>query len=174
MRSLIALALLSGSVPAAAEVVSASPNGFEIRQTVPLVVKPEAAFATFGKVAAWWNKDHTYSGNSANLSLALTPGGCFCERLPESGGGVEHMRVAYVEPGKRIVLTGSLGPLLAEATTGVMQVAIESTPLGSSLVMNYRAAGFFNGGAAKLALLVDRVLGGRVKRLGPSAAEAAR
>ena len=48
---------------------------------------------------------------AANLSLDAAPGGCFCERLP-NGGGVEHMRVTYVEPGKRIVLTGSLGPLL--------------------------------------------------------------
>ena len=164
MKVLIALALVSASAPAAAEVVSASPNGFEIRQTVPLVVKPEVAFGNFGKVGAWWNKDHTYSGNSANLSLALTPGGCFCERLPESGGGVEHMRVSFIDPGKRVVLTGALGPLLFEATAGVMDVQVKSTGGGSELTLNYRAAGFANGGADKLAPLVDKVLAEQLKR----------
>ena len=57
------------------------------------------------------------SGNSANLSLALTPGGCFCERFPK-GGGIEHMRVTYVDPGKRVVLTGALGPLALRSDDG--------------------------------------------------------
>src|ERR1700752_2914247 len=113
MRSFIALALLAVSSPAAADVVSASSNGFEIRHTVPLVVKPEIAFRAFGNLPAWWDPQHTYSGKAANLSLALTPGGCFCERFPD-GGGIEHMRVIYVDPGKRILMTGSLGPLLYE------------------------------------------------------------
>ena len=34
----------------------------------------------FARVGEWWGKDHTYSGDSANLSLSLTPGGCWCER----------------------------------------------------------------------------------------------
>ena len=95
--SIIGLAALF-SAPATADVVNASPNGFEIRHTVNLVVTPDIAFRAFGNVAAWWNPEHTYSGSSSNLSLALTPGGCFCERFPK-GGGVEHMRVAFVDPG---------------------------------------------------------------------------
>lgn len=81
------------------------------------------------------------------------------------------MRVAYVEPNKRLVLTGSLGPLLAEAATGVMQIVIEPTAGGSSLVMNYRAAGFFKGGAARLAPAVDEVLSEQMNRLSAYAAE---
>ena len=164
MRVVLALVLMAASTPAAADVVNASPNGFEIRETVPLVAPPEVAFAAFARVGAWWNKDHTYSGNSANLSLALTPGGCFCERIPESGGGIEHLRVAYVEPGKRVVLTGSLGPLLFEAVAGTMDVQVKSTGSGSELTLSYRAAGFARGGADKLAPLVDKVLTEQLKR----------
>ena len=65
--------------------------------------------------AQWWSKDHTYSGDAARMSLQLRPGGCFCETL-DGGGGIEHMRVTFVQPGERVVLTGSLGPLLYEAT----------------------------------------------------------
>lgn len=140
-----------------------SANGFEVRQTVNLVVKPEAAFAAFQNVGAWWDGEHTYSGSAANLRLSLAPGGCFCEQFPK-GGGIEHMRVAYVEPGKRVVLTGSLGPLLYEATSGVMDVQVKSIAGGSQLVMSYRAAGFFKGGADKFAPLVDQVLATQMKR----------
>src|SRR4029079_296737 len=163
MKYLAAVALLLAS-PAAAEVVGASSNGLEVRQTVNLVVPPSVAFSAFANISAWWDPAHTYSGKSANLSLNLEPGGCFCERFPD-GGGIEHMRVTYVEPGKRVVLTGALGPLLYEATAGVMDVQVKSTAGGSQLTLDYRAAGFANGGADKLAPVVDQVLAGQMKRL---------
>ncbi|GLR47778.1 SRPBCC family protein [Sphingomonas astaxanthinifaciens] len=174
MRQLaIGLAVMAAASPALAEVKSAGSNGFEVEQRAEVAVPPAILYRAFADLPGWWSDAHTYSGKAANLSLDLRPGGCWCERLPR-GGGVEHMRVAYVEPGKRVVLTGSLGPLLAEATTGVMQVAIDATPTGSVLVINYRAAGFFKGGAAKLAPAVDEVLGEQVKRIGPYAAGLAR
>jgi hypothetical protein len=163
MKWLLALVLIVAPAPARAEVVSANAHGFEIRHAVAIVVPQPAAFDAFTQISQWWNKEHTYSGDSANLSLSLTPGGCFCERLP-SGGGIEHMRVAFVEPGERLVLTGPLGPLLYEATAGVMDVKVERIAGGSRLVMNYRAAGFANGGADKLAPLVDQVLGDQMAR----------
>jgi len=164
MKNIAALALLLIASPAAAEVVSASPNGFEVRESVSLVVPADVAFGSFTNVVAWWDPEHTYSGDSRNLTLALAPGGCFCERFPK-GGGIEHMHVAYLEPGKRIVLTGALGPLLYEATTGVMNVEVRSAAGGSQLILDYRAAGFFNGGAEKLASDVDGVLAEQLKRL---------
>ncbi|HEU4705176.1 MAG TPA: ATPase [Sphingomicrobium sp.] len=157
------LAAMSAPEPAQAEVVSAGAHGFEVRHVVQAVIAQPAAFEAFGQVAQWWSKDHTYSGDSANLSLSLAAGGCFCERLP-TGGGVEHMRVAHVVPGERLVLTGSLGPLLYEATAGVMDVKVERIAGGSRLTMTYRAAGFANGGADKLAPLVDQVLGEQMAR----------
>jgi hypothetical protein len=163
MKYLAAIALLAAS-PAAAEIVSASPNGFEVRETVNLVVPPQMAWSSFGDIAAWWDPEHTYSGKSQNLSLSLSPGGCFCERFPK-GGGIEHLRVTYVDPGKRIILTGALGPLLYEATSGVMDVQIKSTAAGSQLTLDYRASGFANGGAEKLAPTVDQVLAAQMKRL---------
>jgi hypothetical protein len=163
MRTSIIGFLAFCSTPAAADVVNASSNGFEIRHTVNLVVKPEVAFQAFGNVAAWWNPEHTYSGSSANLSLTLTPGGCLCERFPK-GGGIEHLHVTFVDPGKHLVLTGALGPLLYEATTGVLDVQVKSTGGGSQLIFDYRAAGVYKGGADKLAPIVDQVLADQVKR----------
>ena len=163
MRYAAALILILAATPAAADVTSASDNGFEISHTVNLVVKPGTAFAAFANVAAWWNPDHTYSGNSKNLTLALSPGGCFCERFPK-GGGIEHLRVTYLDPGKQNILTGSLGPLLYQATSGVMDVQVKSQAAGSQLTLTYRAAGFYKGGAAGTAAAVDRVLADQLKR----------
>ena len=165
MRAAWALgALLFIAGPAAAEVVASGPNGFHVRHSVSLVVPTEAAFASFTRLGSWWTDEHTYSGSASNMSLSATAGGCFCERLPETGGGVEHMRVSFVDPGKRLVLTGSLGPLLYEATSGVMDVQVERIAGGAKLTMDYKAAGFATGGADKMAPLVDSVLAEQMRR----------
>ena len=163
MKFLIAVAMLGLASPAASEVVKAGEHGFELSYSEVVTASPAEATEAFGKVGMWWNPDHTYSGNSDNLSMALQPGGCFCEKLP-GGGGIEHMRVAYVDPGKRIVLTGSLGPLLYEATSAVLDVQIKPAGKGSTVTATYKVAGFANGGAAKLAPLVDKVMGEQISR----------
>lgn len=163
MRSLLLLPTLLLAAPASAEVVSAGPNGFEVQEAVNLVVPPANAYAAFGQIGLWWNKEHTYSGDAARMSLQLRPGGCFCEPL-EGGGGIEHMRVTYLKPGEQIVLTGSLGPLLYQATAGVMDVKFERIAGGTRVTMNYRAAGFAKSDADKLAPLVDQVLADQMKR----------
>ena len=159
---LVAASLIAA--PAAAEVRNAAPHGFTLEQKVNLVVSPEVAWRSLGQIGSWWSGDHTYSGSASNLSLEMRSGGCFCERL-DGGGGVEHLRVAYVEPGKRLVLTGALGPLLYEGVSGVMDLKVDRIAGGSTVSMSYKAGGFANGGADKLAPLVDKVLADQMKRL---------
>ncbi|MEO6256171.1 MAG: SRPBCC domain-containing protein [Sphingomicrobium sp.] len=163
MKWAIALALLAVPAAAQAELVGSAANGLEVRHVVQIVMPPERTFDAFTHISQWWNKEHTYSGDSANLSLSTTPGGCFCERFP-NGGGIEHLHVAYVEPGERLVLTGSLGPLLYLATSGVMDIRVERIAGGSRLTLDYRVAGFAGGGADKLAPQVDQMLGDQLAR----------
>jgi uncharacterized protein YndB with AHSA1/START domain len=170
MRFIGFLVAVAMSTPAAAEVVSSGSHAFETRQTVNLVIPVPQAYAAFARLNAWWSDDHTYSGKAANLRLALTPGGCFCETIPE-GGGVEHMRVSVVQPNERIVMTGALGPLLYEAAPGVMDVKFERSAGGSKVTMTYRAAGFANGNGDKMAPVVDSVLGEQMKRFRTFAAK---
>lgn len=171
MRSVPLIVLSMMAAPAGAAVVNASEHGFEVQHSVNLVVPQAQTFAAFGRVGEWWGKDHTYSGDSARMSIQMRPGGCWCETL-EGGGGIEHMRVTFVKPGEQVVLTGSLGPLLYEATSGVMHVKVDPIAGGSKITMNYRAAGFANGGAAKVAPLVDKVLADQMKRFRAYAAGA--
>lgn len=153
--------LLAMSTAAGAEVVTSTANAFHLRQSVTVPVPPDAAFASFAKIEKWWNADHTYSGDASRLSMQLQAGGCFCERL--DSGGIEHMRVAYVDAPKRLVLTGGLGPLLYEAVATVMDVRVEPSGTGSEVTMTYKAAGFASGGADKLAPVVDGVLAEQMK-----------
>lgn len=169
----LGLSLLLVAAPAAAEVRHSSPNSFEIEHSVQLTAPPARAWAAFAGIGRWWDDAHTYSGKAANMRLGLSPGGCFCEAIPASGGGVEHMRVAFVDPGKRLVMTGGLGPLLYDAVAGVMDVKFEAVAGGSRVVMNYRAVGFHKADAVAKAKLVDQVLGTQMQRFGRFA-EAAR
>jgi hypothetical protein len=163
MRFALLIPVLLVASPASAEVVSAGPTGFEVQEVVNLVVPQPNAYAAFGQIGRWWNKAHTYSGDAARMSLQLRPGGCLCEPL-DGGGGIEHMRVTYLKPGEQIVLTGSLGPLLYQATAAVMDVKFERIAGGTRVTMNYRAAGFAKGDGDKMAPLVDQVLAEQMKR----------
>lgn len=107
---------------------------------------------------------HTYSGDSGNLTLVLTAGQCFCERL-SGGGSVEHMRVVYVEPGRTLRLQGGLGPLQAEAATGTLTFSLAPVAGGTQITQSYVVGGFVRGGADKLANPVDRVLAEQLDRL---------
>ena len=164
MRGFVFAILDLSATPATAEVTSSSPNGFEVRESVQLVVPPDQAWDSFEQVGSWWNAEHTYSGKAANMRLALRLGACLCESFDAAGGGVEHLRVVYADPGKRAVLTGSLGPLLYEATSGVMLLDVERIAAGSRVTMTYRVSGFYKGNGDKLAPLVDQVLADQMKR----------
>ena len=164
MRYGLAALALAAATPAHAAIVSAQSNGFELKHSADLPFPPARALAAFADFGQWWSKSHTYSGNAARMSLQLRPGGCLCEQL-DDGGGVEHMRVAYYQPGEQIVLTGGLGPLLYEATSAVMVVRAVKTATGSRLELNYRAAGFARGNGTQMAAGVDQVLREQVERL---------
>ena len=157
------------TTPAVAKVVSSDAHAMIIEHSVNVAAPQGAAWAMVGRIGEWWSKEHTYSGDSANLRLDLRPGGCFCERLPD-GGGVEHMRVAYLQPGEKIVLTGALGPLLYEGVAGVLELEVRKAGAGSKLIMRYKAAGFASGNGAQLAPLVDKVLGQQAQSLARRAA----
>ncbi len=167
MRTLLAIAGLMAAIsPAEAEVVSSAPNGFHIRHSVTVPAAPDSAYASFANIERWWNPQHSYSGEASRLSLKLTPGGCFCETL--ASGGVEHMRVTYVDVPERLVMTGALGPLLYEGVAGTMDLKFEAAGTGTKVTMNYKAAGFAAGGADRIAAPVDKVLGDQMSRYAAS------
>jgi uncharacterized protein YndB with AHSA1/START domain len=148
-----------GAQPAAAEVVDSGEGGFTARTVVQVALPPQDAYLAFLQIAAWWNPNHTYTGDAAALSLSPEVGGCWCERFPD-GGGVEHMRVSYVTPGSAIRFLGGLGPLQGIGATGPMTVTFEAREgeAGSTVSMTYVVQGYQPGGMAAWAVPVDGVL----------------
>lgn len=166
---LVAGALMSVPGAAAADVVAASEAGLEVRETATIAAPPARVWATLVTPARWWDKAHTWGGDAGALSLDARPGGCFCERL-SGGGGVEHLRVVYVAPGKLLRMTGGLGPFQGDAVAGVMTVELRGEGAGTVVVLSYSVAGRRTGGFAALAPGVDGVLAGQVARLKVAAA----
>ncbi|MEO5577943.1 MAG: ATPase, partial [Sphingomicrobium sp.] len=81
------------------------------------------------------------------------------------GGGIEHLRVTYADPGKRAVLSGALGPLLYEAVAGTMDITLKAETRATRVTLTYRAAGFARGNGTAMALAVDQVIGEQMSRL---------
>ena len=176
------MAALLFAVPAAhADVVTRSETGFVVRLVSEVTASPAEAWKTILQPAQWWQSQHTFSGDAANLTLDPQVGGCFCEVLPrpdgapvtQKPGGVQHMRVLYVEPPRALRLTGALGPLQSEALSATMTITVKPTEKGSRILFEYVVGGFMRYKVEDIAPAVDRMLAAQLTslagRLGPVA-----
>jgi uncharacterized protein YndB with AHSA1/START domain len=149
---------------APAEVTSVASSGFEVREQVHVAAAPAAVYAALITPSRWWDSEHTYSGNAANLTLDAKAGGCWCEGWADGGSAV-HMMVVYVAPGKTLRLRGALGPLQAMGTDGAMTMHLQSAGNGTDLTVTYAVGGYSKDGFETLSKSVDHVLGEQVARL---------
>lgn len=160
------LAALSGVVASSAwaEVKAVTPGGFHVQQSLSIQAPPSRTYAALLDVGRWWSSEHTYSGESGNLSIDPRPGGCFCERLA-NGGGVQHMTVAWVQPDSILRLLGGLGPLQGEGVSGALTFTIEPAEANSRLRLEYVVGGYSPKGLERYAPMVDQVLAEQMARL---------
>jgi hypothetical protein len=149
-----------------AEVTHTGPNGFNIRQIVETPnVAPPVLWAAMTDVSKWWDSEHTYSGDSRNMTLDPVIRGCFCEKL-SLYAGIEHATVVYALPAKILRLHGALGPLQEFAVSGSLTFQIEPAAGGSKLTVTYSVAGFTDRPMPEWAPIVDEVVESQVQRLG--------
>lgn len=178
----VAAAAACVSAGVRAEVVQQRADGFVVRTSAETGASVSDAWGALIAPATWWNSAHTFSGDSANLTLNPLPGGCFCEVLPAAGsgnsqpsaGGVEHMRVVYAEPARVLRLVGGLGPLQSEAVHGTWTITLKPTEKGSRVLFEYVVGGFMRYSTDQIAPIVDKMMMEQltrlVIRLGPVAA----
>jgi len=159
--------LLAATLPVHAEVKSAAANGFVIVHSRRVEAPPAKVYAALPAVDRWWNAEHSYSGNAANLTLKAEAGGCFCERWPE--GAVEHGRVVLAMRDQLLRLQAALGPLQARAVNGVLTFQLKpDEPSGGKatlLTLTYTVNGASGSALDQSAPAVDRVLGEQFARL---------
>jgi uncharacterized protein YndB with AHSA1/START domain len=159
----LTLMMLSGTAVQSAPQVT--PNGFLVSFDVSVNASAAKVYdALVGQVGAWWDSEHTYSGDAKNLSIDARPGGCFCEKLT-NGGGIEHARVIYVAPREVLRLSGALGPLQASGVAGILTWKLTSAKENTRLQLSYNVGGFIEGGFEKIAPAVEGVLRVQLDRL---------
>jgi uncharacterized protein YndB with AHSA1/START domain len=166
LPALAAFALLLAPVGAWADVADSSASGFTVKVALNIQATPEEVYAKIVRnIGDWWNSAHTFSGNAHNLTIEEKPMGCFCEKLP-NGGGVRHMEVVNLAPGKTLVMIGGLGPLQSMGVTGSMTITVTPVPTGGTKVtVTYAVAGYMPAGMNTLAAPVDGVLTQQFTRL---------
>jgi hypothetical protein len=159
--------------PAVAEVHDSSSSGFVIRHAIDVPASQRTAWSALIAPARWWNAEHSYSQDAANLSLDARAGGCFCEVLPNPvspkaapRGSVEHMRVVYVEEPRALRMSGALGPLQSGAGTGTLTVILKTQGEGTRILWEYVYGGYVRGNVSEIAASVDAVLAGQLLGLG--------
>jgi hypothetical protein len=75
------------------------------------------------------------------------------------------MQVVAVMPGKMLVMTGGLGPLLSVAATGSMKIGLAPANGGTQLQVTYSVTGYLPAGMNTWAAPVDGVLTEQFTRL---------
>ncbi|MBV8976695.1 MAG: ATPase [Alphaproteobacteria bacterium] len=155
------------SAPSRAAVVDQQPNGFSLQEHETIAAAPDKVWAELIQPAHWWNKAHTFSGDSKNLTLEAKAGGCWCETLAD-GGSVLHMTVVYAAPGKLLRLRGALGPFQSTGMDGAMNVVLEpgdKEKKTTKLTVVYNLGGYVWGGYQALPASADGVLNLQFYRL---------
>jgi len=150
--------------PARAEIVANTPTSFTVSDSIPVAASPARVYDALVDVAAWWDPEHSWSGDSHNLTLDARPGGCFCEAL-QGGGGVEHGFVIDAAPGSILRLNAALGPLHDMPVIGILTWSFQPAGTGTLARVTYEVGGATEGGLASLAAPVDRVIGSQLHRL---------
>lgn len=163
--TLSVLVLVVLAAPAGAEVADSAPGGFTSRNAVTVAAPPGEVFgALVQRVGQWWSSAHTFSGDAANLRIDPRPQGCFCETLP-AGGGVRHLTVVHVAPGRLLRMTGGLGPLQGAAVSGALSWQLEEGEGGTVVTVTYAVHGYTPGGLDGWAAGVDGVIREQLERL---------
>jgi uncharacterized protein YndB with AHSA1/START domain len=139
-----------------ANVTAQSASGFAIAQEADLKVSPQKAFDAFVAIGKWWDMDHSYTHDGANMHMDLKPGGAWYETLP-GGGYVTHLTITQSAPGERLVLTGGLGPLAYMGVNGALTISFAKTAQGTHVKLSYAVGGFDPGEFKVMSKAVDGV-----------------
>ena len=151
------------TVPASAEVVATSENGFVTKASARVAASPRQAWLALIKPGDWWNDSHTWSADASNMTLVPNAGGCFCEKIPGEGdipldGSSQHAIVVQAVPDKALRLRGGLGPLQAVPATGVLTITLHEIDGGTRIDWEYNVGGPMGFPIAQISKAVDGVM----------------
>ena len=164
MIRLAALLLAAAlSAPAGADVVSAAPDHYQLKQEAVSALAPGEMWDRLVHPELWWHPDHTYSGASDRLSLDPKAGGLWKESW--DGGSVAHGTVLAVLDGKMLRLNAPFGPLQDKAVTVTWTITLAAEGKGTRVTFSETANGTTASALDQLAPAVDSVKTEAITRL---------
>jgi len=146
-----------------AEVVSSSADHYRLSHKASSSMTPDELWLRLVQPDTWWHPDHTYSGDSTNLSLDLRAGGHWSEQWADNS--VLHGIVLNVDKGKLLRLDAPFGPLQSMAVTVIWTIRIEADGDGSVVMFEELANGVSTSQLDELAGAVDGVKSEALARL---------
>ena len=162
-RILLSATILGLSMPAYAEIISASDTHFVLRHEATDARSAEDLWERLINPASWWHPDHTYSGDAANLSLDPRAGGLWRESW--DGGSVAHGEVLLVETGKMLRMNAPFGPLQGVGAYTIWTITITPDGDASRVVFDEVSTAPAGTGMDELAEAVDFVKTEAISRL---------
>jgi uncharacterized protein YndB with AHSA1/START domain len=149
---------------ASADVVTATSDHFTLKLEAETELTPDEVWARLIEPETWWLPDHSYSGDSANLSIDPVAGGLWREDW--DGGSVWHGSVLRAEPGKVLVLNAPFGPLQGMAVTSVWTISLDAQENGGTrITFDHVTNGSSASGLDAIAPAVDFVKSEALKSL---------
>lgn len=130
---------IGGTASATAEVLSASPSHYSLKQEGYSELSPNDLWQRLIKPESWWHPDHTYSGDAANLSLDAKAGGVWSEQW--DGGSVEHGRVLLAQHSETLRLDAPFGPLQELGVQVVWTISLKAEGSGTKVTFTEIANG---------------------------------
>ena len=117
---------------AQAEVVTSTPDHFTLKLEAETELSPEETWERLIHPDRWWLSDHTYSADSANLSLEPQAGGVWREDW--AGGSVWHGTVLQAQPHQSLVRSAPFGPLQGLAVTSIWTISLQANESGGTVI----------------------------------------
>ena len=151
------------SSTAQADVVRASPDHFTLKLEAQSELEPNEVWDRLIDPSQWWLSDHTYSGDSNNLTLEPVAGGLWAETWDE--GSVWHGTVIQAHPDKSLVLSAPFGPLQGLAVTSVWTITLAPENGGTLITFDHVTNGSEASGLDQVAPAVDFVKSEALKSL---------
>jgi hypothetical protein len=150
------------SITAHAEVLNSNDAGFISQHVMTTATDKSTAFeAMTNKVGLWWNPDHSFSGDAANMQIDAQ---CFCERW--GSNLVHHLNTEIWIENSKVVMAGGLGPLKELGLSGMMVWSLTTNEHEQTAVnWNYHVFGYSETDMQALASAVDAVLAEQLGRL---------
>lgn len=163
MRKVLLLLAVILPAPALAEVLSSSATHFSLRHSATSTLSASELWDRLIDPASWWHPDHTYSGDSKNLTLELKAGGLWQESWEENA--VAHGEVLFVEKGKTLRMNAPFGPLQSLGAYCIWTISIAPVEDGSTVTFTETAVGPPTAMLNEVAAAVDFVKNEAIQRL---------